>query len=634
MLPGSVVRRLSPALALTPQQMVVGMRCLVVAAAALLVLRGGTAPHMVLRNTLVIGVLLGQQGIDLWLAVRRGHTMPSGRHLCIDLGIICLATLLLGATDASNIFLLYPLLLVEAALALSPLNAWSFTVLMGIAYSFARMLGTPLGLMGVMEWARHGLLVTSLEVALFGIVTAISTTITRAWAAERDHIVQLSLLDDLSLLLADTRQLDDVLARLVDLVPEALHVQACAIAVDEPGSGRRIWANLGADTTALIDEALLSRETSAAVRRQAQRGLMRSPVARTTYGAIYTLPLEIDERAVGMLSVARLTPQPFDARDQRIFESLARHAAQALRNSRLYRLEAEAAAQSRELEHFKSEMLASVSHEFRLPIASITLATETLLTSHASAPADDPELRLLHNIQRSATRLGGFVQDVLDLARLEAHQLELRRQPCDIVELARTVAQHLAPQCETKAQTLTLDLHLESCMVEGDAKRLEQVISNLLTNALQYTPEGGAITLILAPAEAIHAEGPCGPEPAGTSVAIGVADTGPGVAPEEREHIFDRFQRGAAGKRRSAGAGLGLHIAKSVVELHGGCLWVDGNPAGGSTFWCLLPLAGTETPDDDAPTIPDLCIIPGMAHSPDDAPANHATHSLETGSTV
>jgi signal transduction histidine kinase len=410
--------------------------------------------------------------------------------------------------------------------------------------------------------------------------------------------VQLSLLDDLSLLLADTRQLEDVLARLVDLVPTAMRVQACAIALDEPSSGRRIWANLGADTTALIDEALLSREASAAVRRQPERGLMRFPVAHTTYGAIYTLPLEIDERAVGMLSVARLTSQPFDERDQRLFGSLARHAAQALRNARLYRLEAEAAEQSRELEHFKSEMLASVSHEFRLPLASISLASETLLTERGNA-GNDAEVRLLRNIHRSAQRLSGFVQDVLDLARLDAHQLELRLAPCDVVALAHTVTQHIAPQCEMKEQRLTLDIQLDSSLVHGDAKRLEQVLSNLLTNAHQYTPEGGEITLMLAPPEAVHIEGPCGPEPPGISVAIGVRDTGPGIPPEERAHIFERFQRGASGRRRSAGAGLGLHIARSVVELHGGCLWVEGNAAGGSTFWCLLPLA-TQEEDGDA----------------------------------
>ncbi len=591
----SAVRRFTPlpyTLTLSPQQMLVGMRWLVVAAAGLLALRAGAPPHQMLQATVVLGLLLSQQTVDLWLAARGTGVQLNRWLLCGDLVFVSLATALSGP-DAANFFLVYPLLLVEAALTFAPSGVYGYTATLSGIYAVARLAGTP---QGMLDWLAHGLLLTLLEVMLFFIVTGISMNIVRAWTAEQEHIVQLSLLDDLSLLLADTHQLDDVLERLVDLVPRALHVQACAVAVDEPGSGRRIWANLGADTNALIDEALLSRETAAAVRRQPQPGLMRFPVAHTEYGAIYTLPLAIDERSVGMLSVARLTPQPFGERDRRLFESLARHAAQALRNARLYRLEAEAAEQSRELERFKSEMLASVSHEFRLPISSISLAAETLLAQHADDAPDAPEVRLLRNIQRSALRLSGFVQDVLDLARLDAHQLELRLAWCDVVALARAVAQHVEPQCEMKRQRLALDVQLTSGWVQGDAKRLEQVLSNLLTNAHQYTPEDGTITLILAPAETIHAEGPCGPEPAGTSVAIGVRDTGPGIAPEERAHIFERFQRGVAGKRRSAGAGLGLHIARSVVELHGGCLWVESNPAGGSTFWCMLPLAPPPSP--------------------------------------
>jgi signal transduction histidine kinase len=598
----SAVRRFTPlpyTLTLSPQQMLVGMRWLVVAAAGLLALRAGTPAHQLLQATVVLGLLLIQQTADLWLAARGTGARLNRWLLCIDLLCVSLATAF-GGPAAANFFLVYPLLLVEAALTFTPSGVYSYTAALSGIYAIARIIGTPAGMP---DWIEHGLLLTLLEVMLFFIVTGISSNIVRTWTAEQEHIVQLSLLDDLSLLLADTRQLDDVLERLVELVPRALHVQACAVAVDEPGSGRRIWANLGADTTALIDEALLSRETSAAVRRQPQRGLMRFPVAHTAYGAIYTLPLAIDERSVGMLSVARLTPQPFGERDRRLFESLARHAAQALRNVRLYRLEAEAAEQSRELERFKSEMLASVSHEFRLPISSISLAAETLLAQHAGDAPEAPEVRLLRNIQRSAQRLDGFVQDVLDLARLDAHQLELRLAPCDVVALAHAAAQQIEPQCEMKRQRLALDIQLEVCWVRGDAQRLEQVLSNLLTNAHQYTPEDGAITLILAPAEEIHAEGPCGPEPAGTAVAIGVRDTGPGVAPEERARIFERFQRGAAGKRRSAGAGLGLHIARSVVDLHGGCLWVEDNPAGGSTFWCKLPRAVETAPGTRARSI-------------------------------
>ncbi|MBA3826235.1 MAG: GAF domain-containing protein, partial [Ktedonobacterales bacterium] len=577
-------------------------------------LRGGGPQRQLARDIFIMLGLLAAQTADVWLALR-GRGVALHRALLYINLVLIIAVTLLANVASGNFFLLYPLLLMEAAIVFTPPAAYIYTALMMVLYTAASLLGASQGLHG---WLAHDLVLTSLEVVLFFVVTGVSIDVVRTWTAEREHIVQLALLDELSLLLADTGRLDDVLERLVELVPSALHVQACAVALDEPGSGRRIWANLGADATALIDDALLARGTAATVRAQPHPGIMRFPVERTSYGAIYTIPLEIDERAVGMLSVARVTSQPFGERDRRLFQSLARHAAQALRNARLYRLEAEAAERSRELEHFKSEMLASVSHEFRLPLSSITLSAETLLAQHAEEAPDAPEVRLLHNIARSAHRLGGFVQDVLDVARLDAHQLELRQRACDIVALARLVIEHMEPQCAMKQQRLYLTTDLPHCWLTGDEKRLEQVLSNLLTNAHQYTPEGGTIALTIAPAEMVHAEGPCGPEPAGMAVAISVRDSGPGIAPEERERIFGRFSRGDAGMRRSAGAGLGLHIARSVVELHGGCLWVEGTPGQGSTFWCLLPLAGKGddepalTPAQfDAPTLASETILGG-----------------------
>ena len=385
-------------LTLSPQQMLVGMRWLVVVAAGLLELRSNDHPAAMLRSAEVMGALLLQQSLVLWFAMRGVGARLNRWLLCGDLLCISLATALCGASSV-DFFLLYPLLLVEASLTFAPKTTMVYTTSMSVVYSGARFLGDP---RGMMDWLGHGLMLTLLEDMLFFIIMGASLNIVRAWTAEREHIVQLSLLDDLSLLLADTRRLDDVLARMVELVPQALNVQACVIAVDEPGSSRRIWANLGADASALIDEALLSHEALVAAHMPPQPGVTRFPVAHTTYGAIYILPLEIDERAVGMLSVARVTPQPFGERDQRVFESLARHAAQALRNARLYRLEAEAASQSRALEHFKSEMLASVSHEFRLPLSSITLSSETLLAQYPESAQALPEVRLLHNIQRSA----------------------------------------------------------------------------------------------------------------------------------------------------------------------------------------------------------------------------------------
>lgn len=579
---------------LPPHRLLAGLRWLIVVAAILLALRDGAPAATGWRVAAALGGLLGQQTITLWLAGR--PRWAGGRRaelrLAGDILVVGVA-LAVGGDDTGALFLLLALCVVEATLLGAGGRAWRLALLADAVLAAAQLANG----WTTWQWTSHAALVLGLEVALLLAIAAVSATIHAAWQAETAHVGQLALLDELSLLLADPRQLDDVLGRLVELVPPALHVQACVVAVDEPGGDRRIWANLGADTTALIDEALLAREATASLRAANQRGVLRYTPGDSPYAAIYLLPLAIDDRAGGLLSVARVTPEPFGPRDQSLFESLARHAAQAVRNARLHQLEARAMEATRQVEQFKSEMLASVSHEFRLPLASISLAVEALLTQPGAADPDGTDARLLRNIQRSATRLGGFVQDLLDLARLEANQLELRQQPCDLAAIARTVFAHTETLFALKEQRATLSVALAACPVVGDALRLEQVISNLLANAQQYTPEGGAIHVALVPAETLHDTGPCGPEPAGRAVALGVRDSGPGIPPEERELIFERFGRGSAGRRRSGGTGLGLYIARSVVERHGGCLWVGENADGGSTFWCLLPLAA---PEDEA----------------------------------
>ncbi len=583
---------------LTPRQALAGLRVLVACAATIFETHDGDAAASNARLIVVLGVLIGQQLIALIALGRDTNDATARRILWLNLGCIVAATAASGEMSTS-LFALLPLLVIDATVTLRPASAYLYVTALSALFALARALGTPFG---VDRWITRDWIVTLLAIMLFYILAGVSSTVVTTWRAERDHIEQLSLLDELSLLLADTRQLEDVLERFVELAPFAMRAQGCALAINEPGSGRRIWANLGADTSVLVDDALLAHDPSALLSEGGPRGVTRRALPGAPYAVVLTMPLAIDDRAVGLLSVARVTSDPFGPRDSRLFESLARHATQALRNARLYQLEAEAASQSRALEQFKSEMLASVSHEFRLPLSSITLAVESLLAQRGTAGDNEVELRLLRNIQRSAQRLGGFVQDVLDLARLDAHQIELRQQPCDLVALARVACEHISPQCEAKSQRLTFTALIDESLVVGDPQRLEQVLSNLLSNAHHYTPEGGEIELTVAPAESIKSVGPCGPPDACVMVAIGVRDTGPGISIEERARIFERFSRGEAGRRRSSGVGLGLHIARSVVELHGGCLWVEGNAAGGSTFWCTLPLARPDARIVSAPS--------------------------------
>jgi signal transduction histidine kinase len=572
------------AIALTPRQMLGWLRLLTVCAAAAFMLHDSTAYPRDLRTIVALGALAGQQAFALVALGRDDRPIAARVLLAINLICVTLAASLVG--DMAPVLLtLYLLLLFESALTLRPTATYLYTTALSVLYALSRFANQSLG--ADRDLWRADLL-TLLEVMGFFIIAGLSNSIAMTWKAERTHVEQLALLDELSLLLGDTRRLEDVLENFVELVPQAMRAQGCALAIRDPGSGRRIWVNLGADVTGMIDEALLAHDP-AAVEQVAFEPRIEIVPDRPS-ALICTMPLAIDDRTAGVLSVARPKRDPFSRRDLRLFTSLARHAAQAIRNARLYQLEQDAATQSRALEQFKSEMLASVSHEFRLPLSSITLAVETLIVHRETASSDDIELRLLRNIQRSAQRLSSFVQDVLDLARMEAHQLELRRERCDLAALVHSVCDAIGPQCEAKCQRLRVRCEADPCIMMGDPSRLEQVVSNLLMNAHQYTPEGGEIEVALAHAEQVATLAP-GVLPAQEhAVALSVRDTGPGIPLEERAQIFERFSRGSAGRRRSAGAGLGLHIARSVVEWHGGRIWVDGNAAGGSTFWCLLPL--------------------------------------------
>ena len=578
-------------IALPPRRLLTGLRWLVVAAASLLVLHDGVRVAT-LQCAVILGMLLGQQTFAFWLAGRGIAIRWQWVLISLDLVGVSAATLV-NVENAGYYFLLYPLILVEACWIIASTRVFGYTLAIGAGFVAAQLAGAYIQqrTFSGLDWV---LLV--LEFLVLFIVTGICQNVFSAWRGHLARLDQLALLDDLSLLLADTRQLDDVLASFVELVPDALDVQACVIAIDEPGSGRRIWANLGADTSALIDEALLVRPVGVPTIDASQPIIATAP---DSYAVLFMQPLEIDAHAVGLLSVARVTATPFDTHDQRLLKSLARHAAQALRNARLNRLEAEDARATRDLEQMKSEMLTGVSHEFRLPLTSITLATETLLAQSATHADADLEQRLLRNIQRSAQRLSGFVQDLLDLARLEANHLDLRSQPFDLVPVVRAAAAFIEPACEMKHQRFRLQVRLAAGAMQGDLKRLEQVVNNLLANAQQYTPEGGEILLQLALADAQLPGIPDHLADAARRAALlSVHDSGPGIPVEERGTIFDRFSRGTAGRRRSSGAGLGLYIARTVVRLHGGHMWISDSPLGGSAFWCLLPLAA------DAPASP------------------------------
>jgi signal transduction histidine kinase/HAMP domain-containing protein len=234
------------------------------------------------------------------------------------------------------------------------------------------------------------------------------------------------------------------------------------------------------------------------------------------------------------------------------------------------------------LERAKSEFVATASHELRSPLTSIKGFVELL--EHSSDGMSDRQREFIEIILKSTDRLVELVNDLLDVARIEADHVEINRRPIDLGEIVHEVVELFIPRVEGKHQHLTSYVAPALPPAMGDAGRIRQIVANLVTNAHLYTPEGGTIHV--------------GVEPDRAWLQITVEDSGVGMTEEETERIFDRFYR--AGNRTSSnpGTGLGLSIVKSLVDLHFGQITVESEPGRGTVFRVRLPAAvpGLDSP--------------------------------------
>jgi signal transduction histidine kinase len=222
----------------------------------------------------------------------------------------------------------------------------------------------------------------------------------------------------------------------------------------------------------------------------------------------------------------------------------------------------------------KSEFLASMSHELRTPLNAI-IGFSQVLRERMFGDLNEKQEEYLDDILVSAYHLLSLINDVLDLSKVEAGQIELEVAPfslCDALESGVVMVRERASDEGVRVE-LAADPEIDP--VEGDERRIRQVVFNLLANAVKFTPEGGAVDV-----SAARRNG---------EVWVSVSDTGPGVAPEDRERIFEEFQQTDVGVGVGEGTGLGLALSKRLVELHGGRIWVDSEVGAGSTFVFTLP---------------------------------------------
>jgi signal transduction histidine kinase len=234
----------------------------------------------------------------------------------------------------------------------------------------------------------------------------------------------------------------------------------------------------------------------------------------------------------------------------------------------------------------KSDFLATMSHELRTPLNAIIGFAE-VLREEISGELNEDQLADVEEVLSASEHLLLLVNDVLDLAKIEAGSMELELSQVAIPEVLHGAVSMYSERAARGGVELTLRAEPEEITIAADGRRVRQIVFNLVSNAVKFTPRDGRIDV-----SARLGDG---------QVEIAVADTGPGIAREELETIFEEFKQATDGKR-AEGTGLGLPLSRKLVELHGGHLWVESEPGHGSTFRFTLPV-GPTSPSLDRGTV-------------------------------
>jgi GAF domain-containing protein/anti-sigma regulatory factor (Ser/Thr protein kinase) len=303
--------------------------------------------------------------------------------------------------------------------------------------------------------------------------------------------------------------------------------------------------------------------------------LQESRVPKATGSrTVLAVPLLVEGEAIGVILVARRTVRRFSDREVKVVETFADQAAIAIQNVRLFN---EIQDKSRQLEvanRHKSEFLANMSHELRTPLNAIIGFSEVLLQG-IFGEVNEKQREYLADVLGSGQHLLSLINDILDLSKIEAGRMDLEVSTFalrDALESGLTIVRDRAARHGIQLSTTVAS---DVGTIEADERKVKQILYNLLSNAVKFTPDGGRVGV------SVRAES--------GDVRVEVSDTGIGIAGEDQERIFEEFRQ--VGRERSReGTGLGLTLTKRFVELHGGRIWLESTPGGGSTFGFTLPV--------------------------------------------
>jgi signal transduction histidine kinase len=297
------------------------------------------------------------------------------------------------------------------------------------------------------------------------------------------------------------------------------------------------------------------------------------------YRSVIAVPLLLQEQTIGAVVLYDNKPYQVSRRDTFLLSTAAIQAAMAIQNALLFAEVKDKNAALERVNHLKSQFLATVTHELRTPLHSIISYGALILEGFVEGELTVEQEEHIQFIVRRAEDLSRLVDDMLDLSKIEADRLEVKVEPIALESSLTEVVNQLKPMANNKGLQLTLEMEDSFPLVLADSQRIRQIVINLVSNALKFT-ESGAVTIRCSQLERYE------------MLRISVCDTGIGISPAALDYIFEAFrQADGSTTRRFGGTGLGLTIARKLIELHGGEVSVESTVGLGSTFSFTLPVA-------------------------------------------